>query len=303
MASQLGSDSDDPDAEERADGEEQSESGSDDEKNRWCEALHRLVNEVLGDCPKRVRSSMWYYNNDDEFMEAEERRRGLLRGVLAPILRQPYYSDFKLFCDFKACKTTRGDGILFGTGEKLGEWDVFTLFFTKPQADKYYSLEVGQEVTVGKHPFTEDAVVARILRGTKSAGRAADAKTQLCYYVLLKTKTGFNYASLQHVNCECVCDSGVAQAWVGDCSHEGYLPKENQLASFRAKSVSAVAQAAARYVTSLEPAESCDSSDDEQTRRISKPASDCVCVAMTECKIVASLGLWPTNEGSDCCCF
>ena len=102
----------DADAEEVADGEEQSESGSDDNKSRWCEALHRLVNEVLGDCSKRVPSWMWYCDNDHEFMEAEERRRGLLRGMLAPLLRQPYYSDFKLFCDFKACKTSRGDGII-----------------------------------------------------------------------------------------------------------------------------------------------------------------------------------------------
>lgn len=131
-------------------------------------------------------------------------------------------------------------------------------------------MEVGQEVTVGKDPFTEDAVVARILRGTKPAGRAAEAKTQICYYVLLKTEKGFQYAALPHVNCVSVCDSGVAQAWVGDCSHEGYLPKENQLASFRAKSVSAVAQAAPRYVTSLEPAESCDSSDDESAAKKKK---------------------------------
>ena len=47
--------------------------------------------------------------------------------------------------------------------------------------------------------FSEDAVVARILRGTKAAGSALEAKTQHCYYVLLKVGGDFKYAALQHV--------------------------------------------------------------------------------------------------------
>ena len=60
------------------------------------------------------------------------------------------------------------DGILFGK-EKLGEWEAFSLFYAVPQKQVLYSLEIGQEVTVGKYPFDQDAVVARILRGTKPA--------------------------------------------------------------------------------------------------------------------------------------
>ena len=54
---------------------------------------------------------------------------------------------------------------------------------------------------VGKYPLTIQRGCsgrARILRGTKAAGRANKAKTQHCYYVLLKVGGDFKYAALQH---------------------------------------------------------------------------------------------------------
>jgi hypothetical protein len=209
------------------------------------------------------------FGTQDDFIEAEEMRRGLSHGALMPLLRQPFYDkspSFSSLSDFKLYKTARGDGILFGSGEKLGEWEAFSLFYTMPQKQVLYSLEIGQEVTVGTFPYYEDAVVARILRGTKPA---KGGKTQFCYYALLKTATGFQYCGLQHVHNPGTVDY-IHQGWIDDTCHFGKPPKANQLASFRPKSVAAAAQAAARYVASLQPPEDSESSDDDAPKKKKK---------------------------------
>ena len=107
--------------------------------------------------------------------------------------------------EYKAPYTHKKEGILFpklGTsGEKYGEWDAFTLFHPVPASGtSLEKVEFAQEVNVGPaFPDGEVGIVLRILRGTKAAGRAADAKTQLCYLVLLLVGKKLKYAALQHI--------------------------------------------------------------------------------------------------------
>ena len=149
------------------------------------------------------------------------------------------------------CRTPRVDGFLFGTGERLGVWDAFKLFYAIPSDSRLRSLECSQRVVVSNE---DDAIVIRILRGSKAAGRAAECKTQQCYYVLLKVGAHFKYAALQHVRGSTrtsADDADISLEWLDDTSFEGEPPTANQLADFRPKSVSAVAKAAAQYASQL----------------------------------------------------
>lgn len=216
----------------------------------WCKGLHRLITRALGDDCKSGGEPTWRLGNDDEFIADEEERRELPRGSLQPFTRQPYQSDVPI-TEYTTCRSARVDGLLFGSGEKLGDWEAFTLFYVRPARGKWRSLEVGQEVQVGEFPFHEDALVARILRGTKAAGRADEAKTQHCYYVLLKVGGDFKYAAMQHVAGDRATPT-IAVEWCDDTAFDGYPPESNKLlANFQPKSVSAVAKAAAVYVKKL----------------------------------------------------
>ena len=171
-----------------------------DDADPWCSALHALITRTFGDDCKSHGEPEWWTDNDREFVEGEERRRGLRSGVLEPFVSLPYLSDVSITA-YTTGKTAKVCGHLFGCGEKLGDWEAFTLFYVQPNGgEPRRSLQVGSEVHVGEYPFVEDAVVARILRGTKPAGSAADARMQQCYYVLLKADDGFKYAALQHVH-------------------------------------------------------------------------------------------------------
>ena len=239
------------DSEDESDGGEEAEEwdGSvPDDVPTWCKGLHRLITRALGDDCKSGGEPDWWLSCDDEVIADEEDRRELPPGSLQPFSRQPYESDVPI-TEYTTCRSARVDGLLFSSGELLGDWEAYTLFYAAPARGQWRSLEIGQEVQVGKYPFSEDAVVARILRGTKAAGRATEAKTQHCYYVLLKVGSDFKYAALQHV-----AGNGaptLASDWYDDIAFGGFPPTANQLANFRPKSVSAVAKAAAVYVKKL----------------------------------------------------
>ena len=99
-------------------------------------------------------------------------------------------------------RKARVDGFLFDTGEKLGDWTAFSLYYVKSDGKSMRSLECAQHVIVGKLPYEDNAIVIRILRGVKQAGRADDDKTQQCHYVLLKVGSEFKHAALQHVHAD-----------------------------------------------------------------------------------------------------
>jgi hypothetical protein len=69
----------------------------------------------------------WYLSNDDEFIADEEERCGLPCGSLKPFSRQPYESEVTI-TEYTTCRNARVDGLLFGSGEMLGDWESFTLF-------------------------------------------------------------------------------------------------------------------------------------------------------------------------------
>jgi hypothetical protein len=141
---------------------------------------------------------------------------------------------------------------LVGTGERLGVWDAFKLFYAIPSDSRLRSLECSQRVVVSNE---DDAIVIRILCGSKAAGRAAECKTQQCYYVLLKIGAHFKDAALYSTRGSIRSsgdDADISLEWLDDTSFEGEPPTANQLlADFRPKSVSAVAKAAAQYASQL----------------------------------------------------
>ena len=216
----------------------------------WCSALHRLITRVLGDECKSGGEPNWWPDNASLFVEDEEERRGLPCGALLPFVYEAYNSDL-VIAEYSTGKPAQG--LLICSGEKLGEWEVFTTFYVKPKGDELRWLQVDQKVTVGEYPFCEDAVVARIIRGTKAAGRATQAKTQHCYYVLLQLDTdgSFTYAALQHVHDAGVEVGGFACKFTSALG--GNLPTANELAEFQPKSVPAVAKAASVFVRKLNP--------------------------------------------------
>ena len=220
-----------------------------EDANEWCKALLGLCTRVFGDDCKSGGEPYWGAPNDSAFLAMEEYRRGLPDDCLYEFARLPYYSELQI-AEYTPGRSATVSALLCGTGEKFGEWDAYTLFWPKPSHDHPSSLRelvVGEEVTVGKFPFEEQAVVARILRGTKPAGRAAEAKTQHCYYVLLKVGANFKYVAMQHITPEW---RGRAAGW-DDVAFEGVQFASEQMVHFKPKSVSAMAKAAALYVKKL----------------------------------------------------
>ena len=125
------------------------------------------------------------------------------------------------------CRSARVDGLLFGNNEGVAGKRLHSPTSCRTiAASGAASQEVGQEVRVGEYPFREDAVVTRILRGTKAAGRAVEAKTQHCYYVLLRVGADFKYATLQHVTVDGAPTLPIE--WCEDSAFSGYPPAANQ---------------------------------------------------------------------------
>ena len=174
--------------------------------------------------------------------------------------------------EYKAPYTHKKEGILFpklGTsGEKYGEWDAFTLFHPVPASGtSLEKVEFAQEVNVGPaFPDGEVGIVLRILRGTKAAGRAADAKTQLCYLVLLLVGKKLKYAALQHI--------GPTDWTKGDGYHReepgiGTHRVESALQNWVPKKAAAASKEASQYVKALyrEVQEESDESDESEGGR------------------------------------
>ena len=127
------------------------------------------------------------------------------------------------------------------------------LIYAKPEW-RLRSLVAGQKVHVGENPHAQMAIIARILRGTKPAGKAAEAKTQHCYYVLLQVGQEFEYAALQHIHYDPGYTYDTEFQWCEEVAFEGrrvpatWAPK---LVHFKPKSVSVVAKAAAHFISTL----------------------------------------------------
>ena len=252
------------------------DSGSEDSVASWagdapddatplCVFLHSLICRVYGEGRDveagKPRRPCWYHemSMDINWIDFETWRRGLLAGSLEPFMRLPYMKPSAITSvEYQPANSSRVDGWLFGTGEKLGQWDAFTLFYRKPDYDNRNlfgeptigSFELGQEVEVGE--LRKDAIVARILRGTKPAGKAGSGKTQQVYYALLKVGNTFAYAALQHIYHPAQHPApSISPGWFDDISDNGAPLKVTQLADFKPKSVSAVAKSAAKFVATL----------------------------------------------------
>ena len=243
-------------------------------KETLRERLFSLVSIVYGDGTEITKAPFWCAENDTEFLEYEEERRELPYGALRPLEYLPYMEHVETAV-YKAGgrgKETKVDAHLFGTGERLGEWDAFTLFLATP-GSKFFTLMCGQAVVVG----TLKATVIRILRGSKKAGATDSGKTQNCYFVLLAMDHGFRYAALQHVKsneshsnnfhdvygCEFpLSRHSYCYYWVASDLHltlVDHLPMDGYASStastllegFTPKTPAAVARAASTFVASL----------------------------------------------------
>ena len=236
------------------DGSVPSEDDDDQCVRPWNVALHGIISSVFGDGRETGFEPWWGMCNDEEFCAAEEVRRGLRHDALQPFCWVPYFQPLTT-CEYTTCRNAQVEATLFGTGEVMGEWVAYTLFYAKPAQGKLRSFETGQCVCVGTYPFEDHAVFTRILRGTKRSGTAANTKTQHCYYALLKVGENFKYAAMKHVRDEYDGRSrpNISIAWCDDeTAFEGLPPDSSkQLADFTPKSVSAVAKSAALYIRAL----------------------------------------------------
>ena len=243
----------------------------------WTAALHTIISHVYGAGTEIAVEPQWWTDNDNTFTELEETRRGLPWRSLEPFTTMPYYSSMQI-AEYTTGRAARVDGFLFGSGEKLGDWDAFTHFYAEAYYDKatgkptMRSLECAQQVVVGEFPHEADGIVVRILRGTKATGQAAEKKTQNCYYVLLIVGEGsehrFEYAALQHVWADPIHslylgyepgkqgpgDRSLDDKFCDDISFQGSAPERKQLLDgFVPKSVAAAAKAAAKYAAKHAP--------------------------------------------------
>ena len=242
----------------------------------WCIAMHHLISSVYGDGLRcGLWEPRWHSDNDDDFVEDEEKRRGLPRGALLPFNALPYM-DGLTSVEYITGRKTHVEAILFGKSrETFGEWDSYLLFYLTgaggPGANANSSLASGHRVIVGDAPWGIEVTLARILRTTKPV---AGGKTQQCFYALLDTSEGFRYAAMQHVSClpklpfhnywqSRADDLDQAAGWDEEAFFCGYpqvffdgYPQPRygygkKLANFKASSISVVARAAADYINQL----------------------------------------------------
>ena len=155
----------------------------------WQACLHRLICK-LHDGDAREAGEPDWSGDERSFILTEEERRGLRRGALEDLICQPYLSHIDV-CYYTVGRAAKVEGVLLGMGERLGAWEAFTMFYSK-DIQKMTTFTYGEKVNI----VETNAIVVRILRGTKAAGKE---KVQHCYYVLLKVDGRFQYAALQHV--------------------------------------------------------------------------------------------------------
>jgi hypothetical protein len=237
-----------------------------DDAHETFKALHYLTSSIYGDGLQcGLWKPKWNAETDDDFIADEEKRRELPRGVLVPFLNVPYMEPMTTV-EYTTGKQKPGGTILFGNGEKFGECDAYFLLYpTGVNANS--SLTCGNRVLVGDGLWCKEVTLARILRTTKPA--KAGAKQQ-CFYALLDTGAGFEYAPLQQVSalpkghrrsCGTLCCQWESRSkdadpdWDEEDAFDGYTGKRygTKLATFTPKSVSVVARAAPLYVSSLNP--------------------------------------------------
>ena len=102
------------------------------------------------------------------------------------------------------CPPTR-QSVCFGSSEKFGSWDAYTLFHAvgidpmKPSGG-LCSIERGDRVLICGQHLESDATVVRILRGQKQSGTAAAPKDQHVFYALLQVGSDWKYTALKHVS-------------------------------------------------------------------------------------------------------
>ena len=155
----------------------------------WQACLHRLICK-LHDGDAREAGEPDWSGDERSFICTEEERRGLRRGALEDLICQPYLSHIDV-CYYTVGRAAKVEGVLLGMGERLGAWEAFTMFYSK-DIQKMTTFTYGEKVNI----VETNAIVVRILRGTKAAGKE---RMQHCYYVLLKVDGSFQYAALQHV--------------------------------------------------------------------------------------------------------
>jgi hypothetical protein len=147
-----------------------------EDADEWCVELHRLISFVYGDglqCGERAPK--WNTDNDNEFLDDEEKRRGLWS--LEEFLFLPYGNGTTAMAEYAVGKQETGAWLFGLTGEKYGEWDAFLLLYVKcvnagGKHTRLQSMRLGQWVNVGVHPWGKRMTFVRVLRGSKPAGRA-----------------------------------------------------------------------------------------------------------------------------------
>jgi hypothetical protein len=172
-------------------------------------------------------------------IEWEEHRRKLEAGKVDKL--EDHYDA----ATAKYCIDGKLVGTLLGSGEFLGTFESYTYFDAVAKSDSLSGpkdLEVGYKVTFG--PEYETGTVARILRGSKAAGTAAQSKSQQVFLVLVKAGSKWKYVSLPSIHFRRPFYYGRETWWDG--IDEAMLESELSDA-FRAKSVSAATKEAAKY--------------------------------------------------------
>ena len=196
----------------------------------WAEydALGCRAWEILGPC--------WCEDGSLD-LEEEEFRRNLRNSEL-----QHFEAAWKAGKRFgklsfvlRTGKHEKLEGTFKGIGETLGDWDAFKSFQASPTASTgVEDLECGDLLECG--PDARKATLVRILKGTKAAGTAEEAKTQSCFVALLCGGDEWLYATLPNVENTFEMADETAMAAI-----------ESRLGDFVPKSVTAAIRAAGHF--------------------------------------------------------
>ena len=226
----------------------------------WIAAEHRIICRVHGEQRECGRPD-WDVG-DDYFHANEEERRGLPMYALYPInarldnrllgVNVVPHSDVATE-DYATGRHNTVEGVFFGSGEKLGDWNAYTLFVTTKDTKRVCNLAVGTWVEVGEAGYEVRGLVAALLGGKKKAGTAAEDRMQNCYLVVLLVGKEFKYAALTNVrNCEggeCRMDWGVPRSLCPAMADDSELESlRSAFQMFRPKSITAATRAASEFV-------------------------------------------------------
>ena len=141
----------------------------------------------------------------------------------------------KLSFVLRTGKHEKLEGTFKGIGETFGDWDAFKSFQASPTASTgVEDLECGDLLECG--PDARKATLVRILKGTKAAGTAEEAKTQSCFVALLCGGDEWLYATLPNVENTFEEPDEAVMAVI-----------ESRLGDFVPKSVTAAIRAAGRF--------------------------------------------------------